>query len=76
MSTKPVGLYREEALSLSAGHAEVGATSLSMSVTEARYREDGYEPPYEVLPTKSEYVATLRPRRVAIKPVRWRPPVR
>jgi hypothetical protein len=76
MTIKPIGLYREQAPLLGATYAEVGQKTLSMSVTEDRYRQDGYEPPYETLPTKAEYVATLRPKRPAAKPIRWQPPVR
>lgn len=74
MTLKPIGLYREQGTPAGASYAEVGQKGLSMSVTEARYRQDGYERAYELLPTKAEYVATLKTRRSAAKPVRWRTP--
>ncbi len=76
MNNNPVGLYREQTPPLGAAYAEVGQKALSMSVTEARYREDGYDPPYDTLPTKSEYVAGLKMKKPTPKPVRWQPPSR
>lgn len=49
------GLWRTKTEESGATYAYVDYESYAQEVTEAMYRDRGYQPPYDELPTKEEY---------------------
>jgi hypothetical protein len=54
------GIYREKGGWGPQDSAHVTDGTLTMDVSEAKYRESGYQPPFEKLPWKPEYEASQK----------------
>jgi hypothetical protein len=54
---RPIGLYRTRGLKGMPNTVrvqDVGGIEMEMDIPEQRYRDNGYEPPYEQLPWRGE----------------------